>query len=217
MVFGSLHLKSAYHQIKNPDEDKAFTEFKACGNLFCQIPFDATKQYFVLVDGNQSNYHSGISDSFTYLNNIIICGEGERQHCGNVSPFYAGAKKCEPMFIDSKNTIRVKLIRLLGSKVSYRWAKLDSDRTVEQSVTGRTLKYTKVYTIQQNPERLESLLNPPLSRDLKPQMRVLGFFEQYFQKMLNYSGKIQSLTSDRTFYLSKRIAASHQSLKDELP
>ena len=43
-IYGSLDLKSAYHQIPIKEEDKPYMAFEANGKLyqFCRIPFGVT-------------------------------------------------------------------------------------------------------------------------------------------------------------------------------
>ena len=55
-IFNTLDLKSAYHQIKIPLEEKQYTAFEADGKLyqFCRVPFGVTNGVSVfqrVIDG----------------------------------------------------------------------------------------------------------------------------------------------------------------------
>lgn len=82
-VFSSLDLKSACRKIPIRDEDKAFTAFKACGNMihFSQIPFGVTHGvscFQRVID--QITAAETFSTIFVCLDNITFGGKDEEHH-----------------------------------------------------------------------------------------------------------------------------------------
>lgn len=194
VVFSTLDLKSAYHQIPIKETDKMFTAFEACGNLFQfrRIPFGVTNGvscFQRVID--QIIKSESLSATFAYLDNITICGENEEQHNENLARFYSAAEKYGLTFNEDKSVIAVKQVRLLGYEISHR-------------------------SIKPDPERLQPLRDLPVPKDAKSQQRVVGLFAYYSQWISHFSDKIQPLIKNRTFPLPDAVACLYRSLKEEL-
>ncbi|CAH8833617.1 unnamed protein product [Trichobilharzia szidati] len=193
-VFSTLDLKSAYHQIPIKEEEKLFTAFEACGNLyqFRRIPFGVTNgvSCFQRVI-SQIIRNENLQATFAYLDNITICGENTEQHAKNLARFYEASRKYGLTFNENKSVIGVKQVKLLGYEVSHKMIKPD-------------------------PDRLQALWNLSPPRDLKSQQRVIGLFAYYSQWISHFSDKIQPLIQNKIFPLPGTIVSSYAALKNEL-
>ena len=95
-IYSTLDLKSAYHQVPLREEDKPYTAFESCGRLhqFTMMPFGVTNG----VAGFQRTLDDMIKseelrDTFTYVDNITICGNTQEEHDANLNKFLAAAFK----------------------------------------------------------------------------------------------------------------------------
>ncbi len=95
-VFRTIDLRSAYHQIPLKVEDKSHIAFEACCSLhqFNRVPFGVT---------NRAACFKRIMDSFikdenlkctyTYLDNVTVCGATQAEHDINLERFLQAAKR----------------------------------------------------------------------------------------------------------------------------
>ena len=76
-VFSMPDLKSAYHQVPLPDEDKPYTAFEATSKLYelYSVPFGLTNGVSAFqhsIDNIIEEDESG--DTIAYVDNITACG-----------------------------------------------------------------------------------------------------------------------------------------------
>ena len=95
-VFGTIDLRSAYHQEPVKDEDKPYSAFEARGSLYqsTRPPFRVTngvaclqRDIMKFVDEND------LELSFPYLENVTICGKDQEDHDANMEHFHEAAKR----------------------------------------------------------------------------------------------------------------------------
>ena len=81
--FSSFDLKSAYNQIRLKQSDRKYTAFEANGQLFefTRLPFGVTNGVPTFQCAmNEIVREENLTDTFPYLDNIIIGGETKKQH-----------------------------------------------------------------------------------------------------------------------------------------
>ena len=193
-IFTPMDLKSAYHQMEIPVEDRPYTAFAASGGLyqFCRVPFGVTNG----VPCFQRAMDSLVEDNslkgvIPYMDNITICGKTQAEHDENLEKFLQAAKKINLTFNKEKCEFSTTKLFILGSVVE----------------NGQ---------IRPDPERLKPLndLAPPT--DPKSLKRVLGFFSYYSQWIQNFSDKIKLLVKADAFPLDAEACASFESLKRDI-
>ena len=192
--YSTFDLKSAYHQIPLKEEDKEFTAFEACGNLyhFKRVPFGVTNGVAVFqrtIDNILKK--EKVPASFAYLDNVTICGETKEELETNVELFRKAAKLHGLTFNDSKSVLGVKEIDVTGYRISKG-------------------------EIRPDPSRLDPLrqLEPP--QCLKAQKRACGMFSYYSPWIRNFSDKIHILSENTTFPLPPPVLQAFDNLKSEL-
>ena len=104
-VYMTLDLKSAYHQLELPAEDRWYTAFQAHGGLWQwkRIPFGLTNAVpcFQRVMDDLINKH-GCHGTFAYLDNITVGGKTQEEHDCNLERFVSVAKKSNLTFNETK-------------------------------------------------------------------------------------------------------------------
>jgi hypothetical protein len=116
-IYSALDLKSAYHQIPLQEKEKPFTAFEANGCLyqFCRVSFGVTNgvaHFQRAIDNIIAK--ENLRDTFTYVNNITICGADQQSHDRNLFKFLVAAKKYNLTFNEDRSIISVSCINLLG-------------------------------------------------------------------------------------------------------
>ena len=193
-VFSALDLRSAYHQIPIRDDEKPYTAFEACGNLyqFRRIPFGVTNGVACFQRTiDQIITKEKLSATFAYIDNVTICGSDVAEHDLNLSKFIEVARKYGLTFNDDKSIIRTKVIRMLGYEISKG-------------------------TIKPDPERLQTLRDFPLPTTPKAQQRIVGLFSYYSQWISHFSDKISPLVHNTIFPIPDSVKVSFLNLKTEL-
>ena len=190
-VFSALDLQSAYHQIPILENEKQYTAFEACGNLyqFCRIPFGVTNGVACFQRVIDTIIRSeNLKDTFAYIDNLTICGKDRASHDANLERFLEVAKSYGLTFNNDKSIIATNRICILGYDVSYK-------------------------SIRPDPERLQPLRNLKPPWDLKSQQRAVGLFAYYSHWISHFSDKIHLLNTNRTFPLSREVTESFELLK----
>jgi hypothetical protein len=90
--FTTLDLKSAYHKLPLKPEERIYTAFEIDGELyqFTRVPFGVTNgaAAFQRVMDHVIKTES-LQDTFSYADNITICGRDEEEHNINLDEFQA--------------------------------------------------------------------------------------------------------------------------------
>ena len=179
-VFSAIDLKEAYHQIPLNDCDRAYTAFKAAGQLW-----QFTRMSFGIKNGVacfQRSTDEFIAEeklektTYAYLDNIPVCGKAQEEHDHNLARFLAAAKKKNLWVNQQKCTFSTTSVNLLGHHISNREIKPDPARM----------------------KPLRELLPPNHPRTLKS---AIGLFAHYSKWISNFSAKIKPLTSNKAFPL----------------
>ena len=193
-VFSTLDLKSAYHQIPIRENERQFTAFEACNNLyqFRRIPFGVTNGVACFQRAmNEFIQQEALSGTFVYVDNITICGANKSEHDNNLTRFMKAAEKYGLTLNMDKCTFSTGVLRLLGYEISKG-------------------------IIRPDPERFEALIALPAPCDMKAQQRIVGMFSYYSQWFSRFSDKIHPLVVNKTFPLSEKVLCSYESMKAEL-
>ena len=94
-VFSALDLQSVYHQIPIPENEKQYTAFEACGNLyqFCRVPFFVTNGVACFQRVIDTIIRpENLKDKFIHIDNLTICGKDRASHDANLERFLEVAK-----------------------------------------------------------------------------------------------------------------------------
>jgi len=132
-IFSTIDLKSAYHQIPLCEEDRKYTAFEAAGTLyqFRRLPFGLTNAVAVfqriMIDLIQKY---NLNKTYAYLDDIIICGDDEREHDYNLSKFMEVVKEMKLTTNEKKCSIAQKTINYLGYTISDGFMQPDANRLV---------------------------------------------------------------------------------------
>ena len=116
-VFSTYDLKTAFHQIPIPPEDRKYTAFEADGGLyeFTVIPNGVTNgspAFQRVMDKIIKD--EGLDQSFAFVDNVTICGTSQEDHDRQVELFLNAAKKYNIRFNDTKTIKSKTQIALLG-------------------------------------------------------------------------------------------------------
>ena len=89
-IYGSLDMKSSYHQIPIKEEDKPYTAFDVIGKLyqFCKIPFGATNSvacFQRIID--KIIKENNLTGMYAYVDNIVVVGKNQQEHDENLEKF----------------------------------------------------------------------------------------------------------------------------------
>ena len=193
-VFSTLDLKSAYHQIPLPEEDKIYTAFEATSKLyeFNTLPFGLTNGVAAFQRSLDNVIEeNNLEDTFAYVDNITVCGMNQEEHDINLKALYETAKKRNMTFNPSKSIISTTSIKLLGYVISQG-------------------------SIKPDPDRLKPLQNLPAPNTLAEQRRIVGMFAYYSKWISKFSDKIRPLTQNNVFPLPENALHAFQNLKVEI-
>ena len=172
-VFSTIDLKSAYHQLQIPDQDKKYTSFEANNRLyqFCRIPFGVTNGVaaFQRIMNDLIN-DKGLRDTFAYLDDVTVCGKDQTHHDENLKRFLNAEKQKNLVYNEQKCLFSIRTLSILGNVVSEGLIKPD-------------------------PERLKPLRDLPPPKDVKSQKRLVGLFSYYSKWIKNFFEKIRPLNA----------------------
>ena len=170
-VFTVIDLKSAYHLVPLHPDDRKFTGFEADGVLyqFKRLPFGLTNAVacFQRVMDQLIRDHE-LKATYSYLDDITICGDSVEEHDRNVQNFMKIAEKYNLILNKDKCRHRMNTVNILGGKISKN-------------------------CIRPDPSRLEPLLNFPEPTCIKSLKRLLGFFAYYSRWIPRFSDRIQPI------------------------
>lgn len=96
IVFSTINLRSAYHQVPIKDEDKPYTVFVAYLRLcqFKRIPFGVTNGVACFQRIMDSIIEEeGLTGIFAYMDDVTICGVTQEEHDEHLQKFLSAPKK----------------------------------------------------------------------------------------------------------------------------
>ncbi|XP_020901303.1 uncharacterized protein LOC110239892 [Exaiptasia diaphana] len=138
-----------------------------------------------------SAYHQISERRTLYIDNITIRGRDQDDHDTNLRAFQEAAEKANLKFNDSKSVFSTQRLPLLGY-------------VIENGC------------ISPDPERLRPLLELPLPQNSKSLNRCLGLFSYYSQWVPNFSDRIKSITSCKSFPLSSEAERAFEGIKSTI-
>lgn len=174
--FSTFDLKSAYHQIKLKQSDRKYTAFEANGQLFqftC-LPYGVTNGVPAFQRAmNEIVKEENLTDTFPYLDNVIIGGETEEEHDNNVENFMRVVRK--------------------------RHLTLNTSKTINKVTTLNTLRYCVGNgKIKPDPERMKPLQELPPPKNMNRLKRIRGMFAYYAKWIPEFSEKNTTLSESRS-------------------
>ena len=193
-VFSVIDLSNAYYQVEICHDDRPFTAFQAGNQLyhFKRIPMGVTNG----VSAFQRFMHDFISKNnleatFSYLDDITVCGKDQQEHDLNLSRFMEAASKYNLLFNKEKSKFSLTTIDVLGYRIGNG-------------------------VLQPDPERLRPLLDFPEPRSNKALQRCIGLFAYYAKWVPNYSKKIRPLVECKTLPLSASALEAFTAIKQDI-
>lgn len=192
-LFSTVDLRSAYHQIPIKQEDRFYTAFEACGQLFQfkRIPFGVTNG--VAAFQRVIDYiirQECLKDTYAYLDDVTICGKDLNQHDENLKKFMNAVQKYNLTINMEKSKFSLTTIKLLGYVVSNKIIKPD-------------------------PDRLQSLRDLPLPWNTASLRRTIGMFSHYSAHIYKFSDKILPLLRTK-FPLQNEAIESFKLIKRDI-
>lgn len=192
-IYSVIDLQHAYDQVEIVEHDHPFTAFQAGDNLyqFKRIPQGVTNA----VASFQRTICSFIKlnrleCTFSYLDDIIICGSTQHEHDKNLSQFMKAAVRHKLIINKAKCKLSQHSIRVLGYLIENG-------------------------SLRPDPARLQGLIDLPVPCNLKSLKRMVGFFAYYSKWIPNYSSKIKPLI-DAEFPLCAVSVEAINSLKKDI-
>lgn len=190
-IFSAIDLQSAYHQVPILPDEKTFTAFEACGNLyqFRRIPFGVTNgvsSFQRTVDWLIRT--ENLNGTFAYIDDITVCGKTQEEHDKNLRLFLKAAEKYNLTLNKEKSKFTQSTINILGYTIENHVIKPDS-------------------------ERLKPLLNMPPPNDVASLRRTLGMFAHYSKWIPSFSQRIHPMAHTKSFPLSSDAVKCFEDLK----
>lgn len=183
-VFSKLDLRSAYHQVPLRPRDFHLTAFEALGKLyeFKRLPFGCTNAVPIFQRiMNSFIEDNNLTGSYSYLDDIIICGRNQEEHDYRLQQFLESASKFGMQFNNDKCQFSQRQICFLG-------------HIIEEG------------SLRPDPMRFQNLMDFPEPKTLSQLNRLIGLFAYYAKWMQRSSELIQSLTQAReTIKFSKLL------------
>ncbi|KRZ59977.1 Retrovirus-related Pol polyprotein from transposon 17.6 [Trichinella nativa] len=188
-VFSTIDLKSAYHQIPIPNDEKLYTAFEADGSLyqFTRIPFGVTNGVACF----QRVINSFIKKEklkwvVAYLDYVTVCGMSQDDHDKNLEQFLSAANRWNFTLNTDKCSFSTSKLRILG------------------------------HEIENGNIRPDPLRDLPLPSDAKALRRVLGLSAYYSQWIFTYFYKIRPLIDTKIFPVSSEAKAAFEQIKSHI-
>ena len=192
--FSTIDLKSAYHQIPIREADRPYTAFEAAGSLFhfTRLPFGVTNGVACFQRIMDSIIKSANLDgTFSYLDDVIICGMTQQDHDLNLKRFLQAAAEVNIQYNKEKCVFSTQRLQILG-------------HVIENG------------ELRPDPSRLKPLHDLPEPTDTKSLKRILGLFAHYSKWISDFSSKVKPLASVSKFPLSPDAQRAFRSLKCDI-
>lgn len=193
-VFSTIDLKSAYHQIPIVKQDRKYTAFEACGNLyqFCRIPFGVTNGVSAFQRVMDSLIRTeNLQGTFAYLDDVTVCGKDQADHDQNLHRFMELTKKYNLTLNNEKCNFSSTSVTLLGYII-------------------------KDKTIRPDPERLRPMKQLTFPSDLTSLRRIIGLFSHYSKWISHFSDKIRPLVLCKSLPPTPEVMESFEKLKFDI-
>ena len=162
--FSTLDLKSAYQQVKIPEEDRPYKTFEANGKQLYhnrRLSFGLTNAVpwfqHIIDDIIERN---NCEATTAYLDNITVCGKTKEEHDANLQRFLDSAAARNLTFNKNKCIYSSDCISLLDYQICNG-------------------------TLRPDPERVKSLLNMPMPTTKRELRRRIGLFAYYARWLTN--------------------------------
>ncbi|BES98019.1 multicellular organismal development [Nesidiocoris tenuis] len=193
-VFSTVDLRSAYHQVPILEKDKPFTAFEACNKLFQfrRIPFGVTNGVpcFQRVMDTLIQREK-LKGTFSYLDDITVCGRDQAEHDTNLDNFLSMVKKYNLTINTEKSKFSQTTISLLGYRISNG-------------------------TMKPDPDRLKPLMSLPTPENGPSLQRALGMFSHFSKWVPRYSEKLRPIIECKTFPLSSKAVEAMENIKSDI-
>ena len=124
---------------------------------------------------------NNLKSTFSYLDDITVCGKDQQEHDLNLSRFMEAASNYNLLFNKEKSKFSLTTIDILGYRIG----------------NGE---------LQPDPERLRPLMEFPEPRSHKALQRCIGLFAYYAKWVSNYSKKIRPLIAFRYLQVPWRLS-----------
>lgn len=193
-VFSKIDLQSAYYQIPIRDDEKQYTAFEADGKLFqfLRLPFGLTNAVAVFQRiMSQLITDNNLKETYSYLDDIVICGSCQMEHDSNLKAFNDVVKRFGLTLNKEKCDYNKTEINFLGFNI-------------------------KDGNLKPDPDRLKPLIDLPLPDSPNALKRTIGLFSYYSTWITHFSDKIHPLTSNTTFPLNNDATNAFNALKQDI-
>ena len=180
MVFSTIDLRNAYHQIPLDPDDYQLTAFEACGKLyeFTRLPFGCTNAVAIfqrVLDHFISKFN--LQNTYAYIDDIIIGGSTQAEHDLHLDAFMSAAAQYGITINKDKCRFSVSSVPYLGNIIS-----------------GRSFK--------PDPERFKALLDYPTPTTLKQLNSLIGLFA-YYAKWIPRCSELTSILTKSKEHIAK--------------
>ena len=193
-VYSGFDLRTAFHQVGLPEEDRKYTAFQAGGRLFqfCRVPFGLRNSSAVfqriMDDLVRDNKLEGV---VTYIDNVYVGGATQEEHDVNVERLLKAAAELNITFNESKSIRSTRKLSLLGYSISKGVKRPD-------------------------PERVQALIDLPPPQNMEEQKRLLGLFAYYSQWIARFSEIMHPLNKNTQFPITDEASEAFKKLKTML-
>jgi len=171
--FSTIDLKSAYHLVPLRNEEKDFTSFEANGKLyrFNRLSFGLTNgvSCFQRIMNNLISQHN-LKATFSYLDDVTVCGSTKEEHDYNLKIFMDMAKSVNLTLNQEKCIFGIQEIHLLGYLIKHN-------------------------ELRPDPERARPLMEMPIPSDPRGLARLIGLFSYYSKWIPKFSSKLAHINS----------------------
>ena len=192
-VYSSVDFTSAYYQIPLNPEDRPYTAYEAGGKLyqFTRLRQGVTNGVSSFQRKMDGFIDDNIKDTFSYLDNVHVCGRTLEEHNANLAKFKAVAIENNLTINENKSIYGVRPINVIGYHIENG-------------------------TVSPDLDRLRPLLQLPIPHDTKSLRRVIGMFAYYSKWIKQFSDNIRTLNKAETFPLPDNAISAFNELKQEL-
>ena len=130
VIYSSIDLKSAYHQVPLSPTDRPFTAFEADGRLFQfrRLPFGVTNgvaAFQRFIDGFISAHN--LKGTVANLDDVTIYGKNQARHDARLAAFMSAATASNLTLNEQKCIFSASKITLLGHLISHSNIQPDPD------------------------------------------------------------------------------------------